>query len=100
MPDEDRSECQDLPFCNFNEPPLQRALFEFLVAQYPRPYAFADLLADERFGGAGKWALMRAIKSLDIGRLIVIGERGRRIAATEAAWHSHWLLTEVEAPDA
>jgi len=100
MPDENRIECQDLPFCNFNEPPLQRALFEFLVAQYPKTSAFADLLADERFGGDGKWALMRALKSLDIGKLIVIGARGKRIAATEAAWQSHWLLTEVEIPDA
>ena len=97
MPDGNRNECQDLPFCNFNEPPLQRALLEFLVAQYPKPSAFAHLLADERFGRGGKWPLLRAIKSLDIGNLIVIGERGKRIAATEAAWHSHWLLTEVKA---
>jgi hypothetical protein len=98
MPDENRSEC--LPYCHSNEPPLQRALLEFLAAQYAKPSAYADLLADERFGRDGKWPLMRALESLDICGLIVIGERGRRIAATRPAWHSHWLLTEVETPDA
>jgi hypothetical protein len=96
MPDQDRSEC--LPFSNYNEPPLQRALLEFLVAEWPKSFEFDALLADKRFGGE-KWPLMRAIKSLHIGGLLLVQESGKLIA-TEPARHSHWLWTKVEASSA
>jgi hypothetical protein len=97
MPDEDRSE--SLPFSNHNEPPLQRALLEFLVGEWPKSFEFKALLADERFGRDGKEPLLRAVKSLHIGNLIFFQESGNLIA-TEPARHSRWLWTEVEAPDA
>jgi hypothetical protein len=94
MPDENRSE--QLPFSNYNEPPLQRALLEFLITEWPKSFAFDALLADERFGRDGKWPLLRAIKSLHIGKLIFFQKTGKLIA-TEPARHSHWLWTEVKA---
>jgi hypothetical protein len=95
MPDENRSE--RLPFSNYNEPPLQRALLEFLIAEWPKSFEFDDLVADKRFGQE-RWPLLRAIKSLHIGKLIFLQEDGKLIA-TEPARHSHWLWTEVD-PDA
>lgn len=92
MPNENRSEC--LPFSNYNEPPLQRALLEFLVAEWPKSYEFKTLLADERFGQE-KWPLLRAVKSLHIGNLVFLQDSGNLIA-TEPARHSRWLWTEVE----
>jgi hypothetical protein len=95
MPDENRSEC--LSFSNYNEPPLQRALLEFLIAEWPKSFRFKALLADPRFGADGKWPLLRAVKSLHIGRLIYFQKDGKLIA-TEPARHGHWLWTDGEVP--
>jgi hypothetical protein len=97
MPDENRSEW--LPFSNHNEPLLQRALLEFLVSEWPRSFDFETLLADERFGRRGRWPLLRAVKSLHIGKLVFFQKSGRLIA-TEPARHSRWLWTEVEPANA
>ncbi len=96
MPDENRSEC--LPFSNYNEPPLQRVLLEFLVGEWPKSFEFETLLEDKRFGRE-KWPLLRAVKSLHISELVFFQKDGKLIA-TEPARHSHWLWTEVKPANA
>jgi hypothetical protein len=99
MPDGNRSECRCLPFSNYNEPPLQQALLEFLISEWPKSFDFNVLLGDERFGAEGRWPLMRAVKSLHIGKLIFFQKDGKLIS-TEPARHGYWLWTKAEAPDA
>ncbi|HEX7279381.1 MAG TPA: hypothetical protein VF255_07135 [Solirubrobacterales bacterium] len=96
MPDRNRSE--DLPFSGKNEPPLQRALLEFLLAEWPEYYSFRSLIEKGGFGDHDRRALLAAIKSLHIGCLIVFNQEGA-MTASSMSHHIHWLMTEVE-PDA
>jgi hypothetical protein len=96
MPDENRIE--RLPFSSRNVPPLQRALLELLLEQWPEPTSLETVAESERFRKYDRWAMLRSIKALHIACLIDIDEEGAMVPSPMSR-QVHWLLTEVE-PDA
>jgi len=96
MPDENRSD--RLPFDSRKEPPLQRAVLLFLLSEGSKWHTFESMVEKGGFGEHDKRALLRAIKSLHIEGLILIG-REEEIAASAASRHLYWLLTEVPADE-
>lgn len=94
MPDENRKE--RMPFSTRNEPPLQWAVLLFLLDQHPTRVKHQDLMkAGFPFG----WGVLEAIKSLVIACLVDVDDE-ERMRPSPMAVHFHWLMTEVEAPDA
>ena len=96
MPDENRSDA--LPFSSENEPQLQRAVLLFLLGEQDTWHTFDSMVEKGGFGDHGKWALLKAIKSLHIEGMILVS-RHEEMAASAAARHFHWLMTEVEPLD-
>lgn len=96
MPDENRSD--RLPFCSRNEPPLQRAVLLFLLGEQDTWHSFDSMVEKGGFEDHGKWALLRAIKSLHIEGMILVSCK-EEMAASAGARHFHWLMTEVEPLD-
>jgi hypothetical protein len=97
MPDENRSDA--LPFSSENEPRLQRAVLELLLDLWPERVSFYRLAEYEQFRKCDRRALLSAVKSLHIACLVLISEKGE-MGASSMSQHVHWLMTEVEAPDA
>jgi hypothetical protein len=93
MPDQDRS--VPPPFGCENEPQLQRAVLERLIAICPERISFPSLIQEEIFRGRDRMALLGAVKSLHIDLLVIVDGRGDLVASSTAE-HCHWLLTKVE----
>jgi hypothetical protein len=96
MPDENRSE--QLPFDSRNEPPLQRAVLLFLLAEQDTWHTFDSLVEKGGFGEHDERALRSAVKSLRSQGLILLS-RKEEMAASAGPRHFHWLMTEVEPLD-
>jgi hypothetical protein len=71
----------------------------FLLGEGAEWHSFDSMVEKGGLGEHDKWALLRAIKSLHIEGLILVS-RKEELAASAAARHVHWLMTEVEPANA